>query len=210
MQYGSQHCTVHARCARTLYVPGNTVYSRRNNMHRQGSRCVVVTYKIMISANYVFHPVKSKTAELRLYFSNNGKPFHRGKGLFIETCPENDTFARMFRQTLTNGLTLPVRINLAILAKHQLVALQPRKFNRKHFQLTVKTSNNEHNYDFENMKLGNTQLPRTYIEKIRDNMHLLSPYYKALEEIYAEYTMSHIDKGGILFTIKDQKACFAI
>ena len=47
-----------------------------------------------------------------------------------------------------------------IIADHGLAHLEKTRSERFYFQLTVETSDNEHDYEFEHMKLGRIALVR--------------------------------------------------
>ena len=131
--------------------------------------------------------------------------FKKHNGSFIEKYSKNKAFAQLYCKTLSNGPVVAIRVNLAILAEHQLAVIYPRTDGMTQYQFTVETNNNEHNYDFKNMKLSDIEPLRTSMTEIRKSMDFGSPYYKALEEIYALHTPAEIERNYILFAIKDGK-----
>ena len=141
--------------------------------------------------------VKHQAAIIKPIHKYTTKSFEEQKNLCMEKYTINKNFAKLFCKTLANATSVAAKLNLEILAEHQLAVIHPKTAADTHFHFTIVTDGDEHNYDFENIKLGDIELLRTLMEEIGKKMHDCL-YYRTLDGVFAHHPGWQIQKNYIL------------
>ena len=156
----------------------------------------------------IFVPVEQVKTRLSSFWAVSNKLFKKRRQHFEAAYPKNKPFATIVAKIVTSGHNLYGRMNIAAFADRGLAHLLTNKNGQPLYWIKLQTVDNQHSYDFANMRLGKINLVRKMIDKVQNSFGK-NKYFNALERIICKLYMTPEHTGKINFVVKDAKPAFA-